>query len=520
METVVLVASGGTIAARHDAEGGLRASDGAGPRRRPPAPRGRRGRGRRRRAGQLLRPDPRPHAAGRRAVAAHLADRRWTASSSPTAPTPWRRRPCWLDLVHDDTRPVVLTGAQRGRRRADTDGPRNLARRGRRRGRRPHARARGVAGRSTARSSPPGAPARPTPWRRRPSAPRTPAPSGTSLDGRLVHARAPAPAAARARDRAARRPARVDVVPVYPGADGAAAARRGPPAPAAWCWRRPGPATPTRRRRRRGGPRRRRRGRGPSPPGSTPGRSPRLRRRRRPRPGRRRRGAGRGCARAGAASLLGALLATDRSPTRSAERRPSPTTWRTTRPPDRHRRKGRIMAKEILVRVRRRRRRGRRLARLVRRARTRPTTSRAACSPARSASPAARAVPRHDLTTTWFVPGHSIETFPERPRQIVAAGHEIGVHGYSHENPIAMSREQETDVLDHCIELIEQGQRPAAHRLRRAVVGVHPRHQRAAARARHQVRPLADAPRLRAVLRARRRRVDADRLRRAARRSG
>ncbi len=72
---------------------------------------------------------------------------------------------------------------------------------------------------------------------------------------------------------------------------------------------------------------------------------------------------------------------------------------------------------------------------------------------------------RHQLKTTWFVPGHSIETFPEQTEAIVAAGHEIGVHGYSHENPIAMSREQETEVLDHCISLVEQvsGRRPTGY---------------------------------------------------------
>ena len=50
---------------------------------------------------------------------------------------------------------------------------------------------------------------------------------------------------------------------------------------------------------------------------------------------------------------------------------------------------------------------------------------------------------RQDLTTTWFIPGHSIETFPRETELVVEAGHEIGIHGYSHENPIAMSREQE-----------------------------------------------------------------------------
>ncbi len=61
---------------------------------------------------------------------------------------------------------------------------------------------------------------------------------------------------------------------------------------------------------------------------------------------------------------------------------------------------------------------------------------------------------RRGIPVTWFWPGHSVETFPEQFDQVVAAGHEIGTHGYSHENPIAMTREQETEVLDYCTELI------------------------------------------------------------------
>jgi peptidoglycan/xylan/chitin deacetylase (PgdA/CDA1 family) len=69
---------------------------------------------------------------------------------------------------------------------------------------------------------------------------------------------------------------------------------------------------------------------------------------------------------------------------------------------------------------------------------------------------------RTGIRATWFIPGHSIETFPEETRKIVDAGHEIGLHGYSHENPIAMTRVQESAVLDRCIDLIEgvTGRRP------------------------------------------------------------
>lgn len=61
---------------------------------------------------------------------------------------------------------------------------------------------------------------------------------------------------------------------------------------------------------------------------------------------------------------------------------------------------------------------------------------------------------RFGLKATWFIPGHSIDTFPDQIAAVAKAGHEIGVHGYSHENPIAMNPEQEEIVLDHCIDLI------------------------------------------------------------------
>ena len=69
------------------------------------------------------------------------------------------------------------------------------------------------------------------------------------------------------------------------------------------------------------------------------------------------------------------------------------------------------------------------------------------------------------IRVTWFIPGHSVETFPVQSAAIVEAGHEVGLHGYSHENPIAMSPEQEEDVLDRCIELLEglTGVRPVGY---------------------------------------------------------
>ncbi|ATG47090.1 polysaccharide deacetylase [Celeribacter ethanolicus] len=69
------------------------------------------------------------------------------------------------------------------------------------------------------------------------------------------------------------------------------------------------------------------------------------------------------------------------------------------------------------------------------------------------------------IKTTWFIPGHSVETFPEQMKEVAKRGHEIGIHGYSHENPIAMTPEQEEAVLDKCIGLITElsGKRPTGY---------------------------------------------------------
>ena len=72
---------------------------------------------------------------------------------------------------------------------------------------------------------------------------------------------------------------------------------------------------------------------------------------------------------------------------------------------------------------------------------------------------------KYKLKTTWFIPGHSVETFPEQMKEVARRGHEIGMHGYSHENPIAMTREQETAVLDRSLALITElaGKRPTGY---------------------------------------------------------
>lgn len=56
---------------------------------------------------------------------------------------------------------------------------------------------------------------------------------------------------------------------------------------------------------------------------------------------------------------------------------------------------------------------------------------------------------RRGIAATWFIPGHTLETYPEICARIHGAGHEIGHHGYLHEPPATLTREQEEAVLLH-----------------------------------------------------------------------
>jgi peptidoglycan-N-acetylglucosamine deacetylase len=72
---------------------------------------------------------------------------------------------------------------------------------------------------------------------------------------------------------------------------------------------------------------------------------------------------------------------------------------------------------------------------------------------------------KYAIKATFFTPGHSIETFPKSMAFVVEDGHEIGLHGYSHENPRDMSPQQEEDVLGKSIELVTRlwGRRPVGY---------------------------------------------------------
>ena len=67
---------------------------------------------------------------------------------------------------------------------------------------------------------------------------------------------------------------------------------------------------------------------------------------------------------------------------------------------------------------------------------------------------------------TWFIPAHSMETFPAEVNQIISSGAEVALHGYSHEGASQLSDEQQRDVLAKCIKLASKltGKKPVGWR--------------------------------------------------------
>ena len=54
---------------------------------------------------------------------------------------------------------------------------------------------------------------------------------------------------------------------------------------------------------------------------------------------------------------------------------------------------------------------------------------------------------RHDVRASFYVPAVTALLYPEEQRGLVAAGHEIGIHGWIHELNSGLSYEQERDLM-------------------------------------------------------------------------
>lgn len=73
---------------------------------------------------------------------------------------------------------------------------------------------------------------------------------------------------------------------------------------------------------------------------------------------------------------------------------------------------------------------------------------------------------RKDISATFFVPGHTAYAFPDLIKRIRDEGHEIGHHGWVHENPAELAADQEIAVLEKGLEALHRtaGVRPVGYR--------------------------------------------------------
>ncbi|MEM7323673.1 MAG: polysaccharide deacetylase [Actinomycetota bacterium] len=74
---------------------------------------------------------------------------------------------------------------------------------------------------------------------------------------------------------------------------------------------------------------------------------------------------------------------------------------------------------------------------------------------------AARSIP-----STFFIPGHTIETYPDVCRMVVDHGCEVGIHGYAHEMNSLQTEDEERAAMSRSVELVTAltGSAPAGYR--------------------------------------------------------
>lgn len=73
---------------------------------------------------------------------------------------------------------------------------------------------------------------------------------------------------------------------------------------------------------------------------------------------------------------------------------------------------------------------------------------------------------KYGITTTWCIPTHTMQTFPDAVRAVVDAGHEIGAHGVWHEYVPKLELEEERRLMELQLRLHEEiiGRRPRGYR--------------------------------------------------------
>jgi len=63
---------------------------------------------------------------------------------------------------------------------------------------------------------------------------------------------------------------------------------------------------------------------------------------------------------------------------------------------------------------------------------------------------------KYDLKACFFIPGGTINEYPDMCKQVVDGGHEIGFHSYGHINPADLTYEQEKEDFEKGLELFQK----------------------------------------------------------------
>ncbi|MCX6648979.1 MAG: polysaccharide deacetylase [Candidatus Bathyarchaeota archaeon] len=73
---------------------------------------------------------------------------------------------------------------------------------------------------------------------------------------------------------------------------------------------------------------------------------------------------------------------------------------------------------------------------------------------------------KYNFKTTFFVPGWTVETYPELTKKIFDKGHEIAHHMWCHEDAPTLSYEKELELMDRAMESIKKvtGKYPVGNR--------------------------------------------------------
>jgi peptidoglycan-N-acetylglucosamine deacetylase len=72
---------------------------------------------------------------------------------------------------------------------------------------------------------------------------------------------------------------------------------------------------------------------------------------------------------------------------------------------------------------------------------------------------------RHGIKATFFVPGHTVESFPHETESILEHGHEVAHHSYAHVDPSEQSPDEERADMERALATLERiGVRPLGYR--------------------------------------------------------